>query len=182
MDKRWRNLGILLVIIILIVAGWYYFNQQSNPATLEKEKIVSVAKLLVANDLNYSDLKIATELFSYSLPPAIASKIKNDKTAPIELKDALNFDIEQTNLVDKYVEIINGSDTNFYCARTDELDKIKTDSLELLLRMDEYYSKNNILGIDSNAVLLSYDDFIGEIDSADDYCFNYAYELIGAGQ
>jgi hypothetical protein len=183
MDKRWRNTGLLVLVIILLVAGWYIFTRPNSAALTgnpDKDKTIAVAKLLASNDINYSDLKIATELFTYSLPQNIANKLKSDSTAPQELKDAVSFDEKQDAIIEKYYSIINANDVTFYCTRLDELDQLKMDSLDVVVEMETYYSKKNLLGVDVNATLMSQRELVNDIDAAESDCFDLAYNLGGS--
>lgn len=178
MDKQWKNLGMIIVIVLIIAIGYFLYTNYLPKVVLASNTDL-LAESLVKNDLNYSDIKLTTELFSYSLDKQKAAVLLADKSTPADVITAVHFDEAQTKIIDDYQNLV--SDENIvYCERLEELDSIRSRALDLVLNMQDTYSASNALGIDMNAVQLGYSLLSDDIDAANDLCFSIVYSAGGA--
>ncbi|MBT4870643.1 MAG: hypothetical protein HON47_03655, partial [Candidatus Diapherotrites archaeon] len=153
MNKRWRNLVILLVIVIIVLfvvvnQNLFDINQEIEPKTQE------YISLIEKNDLNYSEFKLALELFGRSIDSEQLNSIY--LSAPDDyLKQLVEFERRQ-DAVAKRVETFYSRPFAEVCEEIDSGLEIYGESFSILVEMEEFLNKRNDLLI--NLVILDMEE------------------------
>ena len=165
MDKRWRNLGILVLVVVLLVAGFFVYQNLPksgyNPNITENQKIALEA--LNKNDVNYAEFKVALELFNYSIDDTILNKILADSKGNKEMSDLISFEKEQNIVLEDFYNL-NSEGLIGACSNMDQIDVVLGKAQDIADRMITYVGSSNSLNLDSNIIIGSYMEFETSVD------------------
>ena len=176
------KIGAVIVVLVLLIVGYLFLTGQipgipgaGNAVALTSEQ-KSVSALLKANDLNFSDFKIAVELFSYTLPEEKINSLLSSASASPETKQLLLFEKKQ-NAIMMRLDALASKDLVELCMDLNSGTKIQEDAILLVDEVDVYLQSQNSFGIDSLTLLNSYYNIEKTIDDYSTLCLATLEEI-----
>jgi len=155
MDKRWRNLLIILVIVVIAIALFTYKDSIFNFQNPEEARLDAYFTYMEKNDINYIDLKLSLEFFEERLPDNKINELY--ETAPDDyIKGLLNFEKKQTKLIDEY-DLFFSEGFTVACDDMNTMWDTLDEMFDLVIEMADFVDERNELLV--NVDVLEMDQF-----------------------
>ncbi len=168
MDKRWRNLGILVLVVILFVVILFVLNQPvEQPSRSELEKsLIELVELTESKNIDFNNLIFGSLLeinsdqeilfdqaklidLNNSLDSFVLSQKSNlSETDFSKLSDFILLINKKISLYNSYFSILQKLDEIDLAWFCDDLDKVYFDIFPGILSVNEEYSEFDISNIE----------------------------------
>jgi hypothetical protein len=177
MDKRWRNLVVILVVIVFVLSFLFIDFSQfwlgEEEIVDEKNKKVSLL-WIESQEINYFDLKNSLEHFSISLDN---KKLQNAYSNSYDsyTRDLTIIEMEQVSIMNKYSVFLDRTLVDI-CMDLNSGQEILNSCVPLMGEFGDLLSERNDLGIDINILVEDYLILQNEFDDIVLTCQDLLFE------
>jgi hypothetical protein len=179
MDKRWKNLSLIIVIIAILILAYLFFTGAGKnllPVDEKTARINSYLTYLKANDVNYGELKVALEFFDETLPQDKLDRMYAN--APDDYIKGLISLEKRENAFAEEVDRLSSEKTIDLCAEIDSADNLRIDSFSIVFDLYSLTEHDNYLQINPGVLEGNADQVTSLLDEDIKLCADIGAEAV----